>query len=166
MTYSASVMVPSWATCLMSALLKGEESSPDGDTKVFRWEQKVPIPSYLLAMAVGQLARKDISNRCAIWSEPGVVDAAAYEFAQTEDFLRTAERLAGTPYVWGRYDLLCLAPSFPYGGMENPCLTFVTPVSVVFSAVALTRYQSSSTQPFCSCFLTRLCWRETAVSQT
>ena len=55
-----------------------------------------------------------------------MVKEAAFEFSQTEDFLHAAEKLAG-PYKWGRYDLLCLPPSFPYGGMENPCLTFVTP---------------------------------------
>jgi leukotriene-A4 hydrolase len=54
-----------------------------------------------------------------LWSEPSIVEAAAWEFAQTEDFLKAAEDLAGMPYVWGRYDLLCLPPSFPYGGMEN-----------------------------------------------
>jgi leukotriene-A4 hydrolase len=124
-TYEATVTVPSWAVCVMSAVLRHE--SVHEDYKVFEWEQHVPISSYLLAMAVGDLAKKDISERCAIWSEPAMVKAAAYEFAQTEDFLQTAESLAGAPYAWGRYDLLCLPPSFPYGGMENPCLTFVTP---------------------------------------
>jgi leukotriene-A4 hydrolase len=128
MTYTASVTVPDWATCVMSALLK-EETTTNNDTttKVFTWDQPVPISSYLIAIAVGELAKKDISPRCAIWSEPSLVEAAADEFAETEDFLKIAEDLSGTPYVWGRYDLLCLPPSFPYGGMENPCLTFVTP---------------------------------------
>jgi leukotriene-A4 hydrolase len=65
-------------------------------------------------MAVGQISKKEISPRCAIWSEPAMLDAAAWEFAQAEDFLRTAEGLAGSPYAWGRYDLLCLPPSCPY----------------------------------------------------
>jgi len=111
--------------------LPEEETEGDVKYRQFVWRQTVPIPSYLLAMAVGELSKRDVSDRCAVWSEPGVVDAAAHEFAQTEDFLKTAERLAGTPYAWGRYDLLCLPPSCPYGGMENPCLTFVTPVSAV-----------------------------------
>ena len=67
-------------------------------------------------MAVGKLEKKDISHRCAVWAEPSVVEAAAYEFAQTEDFLTMAEDLAGKKYVWGRYDLLCLPGSFPFGG--------------------------------------------------
>lgn len=59
-----------------------------------------------------------------------MVDKAAFDFSQTEEFLAAAEELAG-PYEWGRYDVLCLPPSFPYGGMENPCLTFVTPTLLV-----------------------------------
>jgi leukotriene-A4 hydrolase len=125
MTYKAKVTVPKWATCVMSALL--QDTTDEDSAKVYTWDQPVPISSYLLALAVGDLTKKDISQRCAIWSEPSLVDAAANEFAETEEFLKIAEDLAGKPYVWGRYDLLCLPPSFPYGGMENPCLTFVTP---------------------------------------
>jgi leukotriene-A4 hydrolase len=125
MTYHAIVTVPFWATCVMSALL---ESSKSVDGKqVYSWKQTVPISSYLFALAVGELEKIDISKRCAIWSEPGVVKAAAEEFSETEHFLTTAEAISGKEYVWKRYDLLCLPPSFPYGGMENPCLTFVTP---------------------------------------
>jgi leukotriene-A4 hydrolase len=125
MTYKAKVTVPAWSTCVMSAVLDGTEVLDDA--KVYTWYQPVPISSYLLALAVGELAKKDISNRCAIWSEPSIVEQAAYEFAETEDFLAAAEHISGTPYAWGRYDVLCLPPSFPFGGMENPCLTFVTP---------------------------------------
>ena len=66
------------------------------------------------------------SHRVRIWSEPEVVDAAAFDFSETEDFLQAAEALT-CPYARTRYDVLCMPPSFPYGGMENPCLTFVTP---------------------------------------
>jgi len=126
MTYQARVSCPSWATCVMSAVLQDIRTTND-TTTCFVWEQRVPISSYLIAMAVGDLTKRDISPRCAVWSEPGLVEAAAYEFAQTEDFLKIAEDLAGMSYQWGRYDLLCLPPSFPFGGMENPCITFVTP---------------------------------------
>jgi len=125
MTYNAIVTVPDWATCVMSALL--ESSEHVDSNKVYSWKQAVPISSYLFALAVGQLEKKDISKRCAIWSEPGTVEAAAFEFSETEEFLLLAEKITNMEYVWKRYDLLCLPPSFPYGGMENPCLTFVTP---------------------------------------
>eukprot|EP00955_Chlamydomonas_euryale_P074387 362014-Chlamydomonas_euryale.AAC.6 len=94
--------------------------------KLFAFEQAIPIPPYLIALAVGQLEARDLSARCRVWSEPSMVDAGAYEFADTERFLAAGEAVAGE-YVWGRYDLLLLPPSFPYGGMENPCMTFVTP---------------------------------------
>ncbi|KAG7361242.1 aminopeptidase N [Nitzschia inconspicua] len=126
MTYNATVTVPKWSTAVMSALFENVEMA-DENHKVYTWNQPVPISSYLLALAVGELTKKEISKRCAIWSEPSVVDAAAWEFSETEDFLTAAEAISGKTYVWGRYDLLCLPPSFPYGGMENPCLTFVTP---------------------------------------
>jgi leukotriene-A4 hydrolase len=131
-TYGATVTVPAWATPVMSAILKTTsrahpDDSQHGSSKIYTFEQTVPISAYLLALAVGQLEKRDLSPRCAVWSEPSVVEAAAYEFAQTEEFLTMAEDLAGTPYVWGRYDLLCLCASSPYGGMENPCITFVTP---------------------------------------
>ncbi|CAM9572360.1 unnamed protein product [Ascophyllum nodosum] len=131
MTYEAKVTVPSWAKCLMSALEKTSENGAaaveeEGEKVTFSWKQPVPMPSYLIAIAVGELESRDISPRCRVWSEPGVVERAAFDFSQTEEFLQAAEGLLG-PYEWGRYDVLCLPPSFPYGGMENPCLTFVTP---------------------------------------
>jgi leukotriene-A4 hydrolase len=80
----------------------------------------------LIALVVGKLSSAVLSERSQIWTEPQTLESAAYEFAGTATYLDTAEQIL-SPYVWGRYDLLCLPPSFPYGGMENPCLTFVTP---------------------------------------
>ena len=140
-TYKANVTAPEWATVLMSALARGQKHKPSNDSEekdksaaagsgngktVWTWEQPKPISTYLIAMVVGDLASSDISPRCRVWSEPGLLDAVAYEFAETEQFLLEAEKLT-LPYAWGRYDVVCLPPSFPYGGMENPCLTFVTP---------------------------------------
>ena len=133
MTYDARVTVPRWATAVMSALSKENDNveTDTGDERVgdrmFEFSQPVPIPSYLFALAVGELGSIDVSPRCRVWSEPSMVEAAAYEFSQVENFLSAAEQVTAVPYQWGRYDLLCLPPSFPYGGMENPCLTFVTP---------------------------------------
>jgi len=120
-TYDARVLVPDWATALMSALPTGD-TFEDGKRE-FYFRQPMPISSYLLALVVGDLASKDLSDRVRVWSEPGVVDKAAYEFEETEQFLQYAEELTGIPYPWERYDIVCMPPSFPYGGMENPCLT-------------------------------------------
>ncbi|EFN56177.1 hypothetical protein CHLNCDRAFT_22427, partial [Chlorella variabilis] len=126
-SYGAAVRVPQALRALMSAvpLLQVAQRSKAG-TRVYRFKQAVPIPSYLLALAVGNLESRELGPISAVWSEPEMVEAGAYEFAETSKFLDAAEQLAG-PYQWGRYDLLLLPPSFPYGGMENPCLTFVTP---------------------------------------
>ena len=124
-TYTAKVSAPEWCTVLMSAISEKVESV-NSNTKVHHWRQNVPVPTYLIALAAGNLVSSDISPRVRIWSEPEVISAAASEFSETEDFLCVAESLT-CPYEWGRYDVLCLPPSFPYGGMENPCLTFATP---------------------------------------
>ena len=91
-----------------------------------RFSMPQPIPPYLIAFAVGDLVRRELSPRTAVWAEPPVADAAAWEFAAAPEMMARAEQLFG-PYDWDRYDLLVMPPSFPYGGMENPRLTFVTP---------------------------------------
>ncbi|KAJ2788568.1 Leucyl aminopeptidase yscIV, partial [Coemansia guatemalensis] len=124
LSYSASVRVPKPLTALMSAI--ATDSCDDGNATIFSFEQRITIPSYLIALVVGNLVSADVSERCAVWSEPENIDSCAWEFAEMETILQTAEELI-SPYLWGRYDLLVLPPSFPFGGMENPCLTFVTP---------------------------------------
>ena len=126
MTYSAHVTAPKDAMVLMSAD-NDPAAARDGDY-TFTMPQK--IPSYLLAIAAGDLVFKPIGARSGVWAEPGMADKAVAEFADTEKMIDTAEKLYG-PYRWGRYDLLVLPPSFPYGGMENPRLTFATPTVIV-----------------------------------
>ncbi|XP_014610852.1 PREDICTED: leukotriene A-4 hydrolase [Polistes canadensis] len=123
-TYSAQITAPKEMTVLMSALSGGQEETEK--TKVYTFCQSIPIPSYLIAIAVGVLASKKIGPRTTVWAEQEYIEQSAYEFAETETMLKTAEDICGR-YVWGVYDLLVLPPSFPLGGMENPCLTFVTP---------------------------------------
>ncbi|KAF9917436.1 Leukotriene A-4 hydrolase [Lobosporangium transversale] len=131
LTYSANITTPLRA--VMSAVLIGEEKCHQSESSTiaaaittYKFEQKQRIPSYLIALAVGNLEGREIGPRSMVWTEPEVLEAAAWEFIDTEEFIRTGETLL-TPYSWGRYDLLVLPASFPYGGMENPCLTFVTP---------------------------------------
>lgn len=128
-TYSAEIVAPAPLTALMSAeFVKKQSTTVDGkETVSFFFEQKIPVPTYLIALVIGAIESREVGPRTRVWAEPDVVDKAAWEFAETEQMLATAESLLG-PYVWaGRYDLLVLPPSFPYGGMENPMLTFVTP---------------------------------------
>src|SRR5438477_1887674 len=122
---SARFTVPSQLRTLRAAASKGREPSSDTEGGGV-CERPQPIPPYLLAFAVGDLTPRELSPRCAVWAERPLADAAAYEFAEAESMLRAGEELFG-PYEWDRYDVLVMPPSFPYGGMENPRLTFVTP---------------------------------------
>lgn len=121
-TYSATIRVPPGLTGLMSAARVPSGPAPTD----FRFQMPEPVPSYLIALAVGDLEFAPLGPRCGVWAEPPVLRAAAAEFADTGTMMEAAESLFG-PYRWGRYDLLVLPPSFPYGGMENPRLTFATP---------------------------------------
>ena len=123
-TFAASLDVPAELRAVMAAAALGEDTSR-GRT-VHRFEMPQAIPPYLLAFAVGDLASKDISPRSRVWAEPGELDAAVWEMSVVDEHLRIAESLFG-PYDWDRFDLLVMPPSFPYGGMENPRLTFLTP---------------------------------------
>lgn len=123
-TYDAEVTVPAPLTAVMSAGPRGQVLGSTSRTFAFAMPQ--PIPPYLLALAVGRLESRELGPRARIWAEPETVEAAAYEFAEVEAMIGCAESLFG-PYVWERYDMLVLPPSFPYGGMENPRMTFLTP---------------------------------------
>lgn len=124
-TYSARVTSRPDVMVLMSA-----DNDPaavrDG---VYEFTMPQPIPSYLLAIAAGDLVFKPVSDRAGIWAEPAMVDKAATEFEDTEKMIVATEKLYGE-YRWGRYDMLVLPPSFPFGGMENPRLTFATPTVI------------------------------------
>ncbi|GLH74074.1 aminopeptidase [Geothrix limicola] len=123
--YQAEVIVPEGLTAVMSAGPAGDEALEDG-RHLFRFSMPQPIPSYLMALAVGRLESRDLSPRARVWAEPETVASAAWEFAGVEEMIVKAEGLFGA-YPWDRYDMLVLPPSFPYGGMENPRMTFLTP---------------------------------------
>jgi len=136
-TYDAVVRCPAELNALMSALkVAGPEpaeqadwETPEGcgkDWVKHCFQQPVPIPCYLVALVCAALESRRVGPRSQVWSEKEMVDECAWEFEDTEKFVAAGENICG-PYKWGVYDLLVLPPSFPYGGMENPCLTFVTP---------------------------------------
>ena len=128
-TYDACVRVKSPLVVLMSAIQTSASNERMGDATKFTFEQLVPIPSYLIALACGDLVSRDIGPISRVWTEQAMIERAASEFAQVDEMIRDAESLMGA-YAWRRYDLLVLPPTFPYGGMENPTLTFVTPTII------------------------------------
>ncbi|NYT39343.1 M1 family metallopeptidase [Sphingomonas sp. R-74633] len=130
-TWSATLTVPDGFVAVMSGeRLDGDKGElvPHQKRK-FRFKMDKPVPPYLIAMAVGDLAFKATGPRSGVWAEPSQLDAAAYEVGDVEKMIDAAQALYG-PYRWGRYDMLVLPPSFPYGGMENPTLTFLTPTII------------------------------------
>lgn len=131
-TYSAFVKAPEGFTAVMSANRNsfGDRENRSGDKSCFYFELTIPVPSYLIALAVGDIRSARIGPRSHVWAEPSMLDRAQQEFDGIDRFIQKGEELFGE-YVWEKYDLLIMPPSFPYGGMENPCLTFVTPCLVV-----------------------------------
>ncbi|WP_433815095.1 leukotriene A4 hydrolase C-terminal domain-containing protein [Flavobacterium johnsoniae] len=121
-TYNAKVTVPKDLLAVMSAVNPQKKN----DTGVYTFKQDKAIPSYLMAIAVGDIEFQAIDNRTGVYAEPSMLKKSAWEFAELGKMVVAAEKLYG-PYRWGRYDVLVLPPSFPYGGMENPNLTFLTP---------------------------------------
>ena len=125
-TYSARLVVPAGLRAVMSA----EQLTPEGvatpEGRAFEFRLTQAIPPYLIALAVGDIAFQPVGPRTGVYAEPEVVRSAASEFGELEEMVAAAEALLG-PYPWGRYDVLVLPPSFPFGGMENPRLTFATP---------------------------------------
>jgi leukotriene A-4 hydrolase/aminopeptidase len=123
-TYDATIRTPQDLVAVMSAeMAAGGASARSGE---YKFAMPQAIPSYLIALSVGDLVFEQMSARTGVWSEPSIVGPAAKEFDDTEKMMQAVESLYGA-YRWGRYDLLVLPPSFPFGGMENPRLTFATP---------------------------------------
>jgi aminopeptidase N len=129
-TWEARIVVPAGLTAVMS----GEKLTPAGEPaadgmRAFRFRMDRPVPPYLIALAIGDIAFRPLGARTGVWAEPAMLDKAAAELSDTEKMVAAAEALYG-PYRWGRYDVLVLPPSFPFGGMENPTLTFATPTFI------------------------------------
>ena len=133
-TWSARIRVPAPLTAVMSAPREGVAGSsiqaalPTG-LRTFYYRMDHPVAPYLIAIAIGDIRFQQLGPRTGVWAEPATLPAAARELADTEKMVDAAEQLFG-PYRWGRYDMIVLPPSFPFGGMENPTLTFLTPTFI------------------------------------
>ncbi len=125
-TYDANLQVPSNLLPLMAADNNPTKKNAQGK---YSYVMDIPIPTYLIALAVGDLEFKSTGERTGVYASPVLLEAATYEFAEVEEMIKVTEELYGD-YQWGRYDILVLPTSFPYGGMENPKLTFATPTII------------------------------------
>src|SRR4051812_8601241 len=129
-TWEARIVVPRGLVAVMS----GERLTPRGEPapgggRAFRFRMVHPVAPYLIALAAGDIGFRPLGPRTGVYAEPVTLPAAARELSDTERMVSAAEALYG-PYRWGRYDVLVLPPSFPFGGMENPTLTFATPTII------------------------------------
>lgn len=124
-TYTARVQVPQGLMALMSA----ENPQQKNDSGIYHFHMDIPIPAYLMALAVGDVEFRAIDERTGVYADPVMLDKAHNEFAEVGEMVDVAESLYG-PYRWGRYDILVLPSGFPLGGMENPKLTFATPTII------------------------------------
>lgn len=154
-TYNAHVVAPKDVRVVMSA--PNDAKHPlNGD---FSFTQTHPIPSYLLAIAAGGLDARETGPRSAVYAEPGVVAKAAHEFEDTEKLIATTEKLYG-PYEWNRYDILVLPPSFPFGGMENPNMTFATPTVLVGDKSLVSLVSHELAHSWSGNLVTNASWRD------
>jgi leukotriene-A4 hydrolase len=124
-TYSADVKVPAELIALMSAN-NPKEKNPEGR---YHFEMKQAIPAYLIALAVGDMKYTSFGSTCGVYSEPELADQCKYEFVDLPKMIEVAENIYGA-YRWDQYDLVILPYSFPFGGMENPRLTFANPTLI------------------------------------
>ncbi|MBT2143811.1 MULTISPECIES: M1 family metallopeptidase [unclassified Rhodanobacter] len=154
-TYDARVTAPQDVRVAMSAI---NDAKHPLDGK-FAFRQPHPIPSYLLAISAGDLAVKETGPRSAVYAEPSVVGKAAHEFEDTEKLIAATEQLYG-PYAWGRYDILVLPPSFPFGGMENPNMTFATPTVLVGDKSLVSLVSHELAHSWSGNLVTSAAWRD------
>ncbi len=126
-TYEASITVPRPLAVVMSAEMTTPNGTDAGNgLRAYKFKMDQPVPPYLIAIAAGDIAFRSLGPRTGVYTEPTMIERSARELEDLEKMIAAAETLGG-PYRWGRYDVLVLPPSFPFGGMENPRLTFATP---------------------------------------
>nr|WP_234024864.1 M1 family metallopeptidase [Tsuneonella amylolytica] len=128
-TWTARITAPEPLDVIMSGVRQGEPEDIGNGRRAFRFAMDKPVPPYLIAIAAGDIDFQSVGPRTGVWAEPVTLARAAAEVGDTESLVTAAEGLYG-PYRWGRYDMIVLPPSFPYGGMENPVMTFLTPTFI------------------------------------
>ncbi len=128
-TWEARITAPKPLDVVMSGVQQGAPEDLGNGRRAFRFVMDKPVPPYLIAIAAGDIDFRSVGPRTGVWAEPATLDRAAQEVGDTEQMVIAAEKLYGA-YRWGRYDMIVLPPSFPYGGMENPVMTFLTPTFI------------------------------------
>lgn len=128
-TWQATISAPEPLNVVMSGVIQGDPEPEDENRRDFRFVMNNPVPPYLIAIAAGNIEFRELGPRSGVWAEPEVIESAAQEVGDTEEMIDAGIALFGD-YRWGRYDMIILPPAFPYGGMENPVMTFLTPTFI------------------------------------
>ncbi len=128
-SWEARITAPEALNVVMSAIKQGEPEDLGDGTRMHSFRMDNPVAPYLIAIAAGDIAFADLGPRSGVWAEPAILESAVAELSDTEAMIDAAEATYG-PYRWGRYDMIVLPPAFPYGGMENPVMTFLTPTFI------------------------------------
>ena len=128
-TWEATISAPEPLNVVMSGVVQGDPQAEGENRRDFRFVMNNPVPPYLIAIAAGNIEFRELGPRSGVWAEPEVIEAAAQEVGDTEEMIDAGIALFGE-YRWGRYDMIVLPPAFPYGGMENPVMTFLTPTFI------------------------------------
>jgi len=128
-TWEARITAPKPLNVVMSGISRGDPEDVGENRRAFEFVMENNVPPYLIAIAAGNIEFAELGARSGVWAEPEVLEAAQAELTDTEAMISAAEEIYGT-YRWGRYDMIVLPPSFPYGGMENPVMTFLTPTFI------------------------------------
>ncbi len=128
-TWEATISAPEPLNVVMSGVIQGDPEPEGENRRDFRFVMNNPVPPYLIAIAAGNIEFRELGSRSGVWAEPEVIEAAAQEVGDTEEMIDAGIALFGE-YRWGRYDMIILPPAFPYGGMENPVMTFLTPTFI------------------------------------
>ncbi|WP_255573801.1 M1 family metallopeptidase [Erythrobacter sp. SCSIO 43205] len=128
-TWEATISAPEPLNVVMSGVVQGDPQEEEGSRRAFSFVMNNAVPPYLIAIAAGNIEFRELGPRSGVWAEPEVIEAAAQEVGDTEALIDAGIALFGD-YRWGRYDMIVLPPAFPYGGMENPVMTFLTPTFI------------------------------------
>ena len=153
--YEARIRAPKELFAVMSAVNR-PDAKRDGD---YRFRMPQPVPSYLIALAVGDIRFRPIGERTGVYAERAVLRGAAHEFEDVEAMMRATEKTYGA-YRWDRYDMLVLPPSFPYGGMENPRLTFLTPTAIIGDKSGISLIAHELAHSWSGNLVTNATWRD------
>eukprot|EP00927_Polykrikos_kofoidii_P049772 TRINITY_DN43785_c0_g1_i1.p1 TRINITY_DN43785_c0_g1~~TRINITY_DN43785_c0_g1_i1.p1 ORF type:complete len:623 (-),score=111.48 TRINITY_DN43785_c0_g1_i1:103-1971(-) len=160
-SFTLTVTCPQPLVALGSGIRQDCSDEASNGTNTFKFSQNVPVMAYLVAVICGSLEERSVGSRSSIWVESPVADAAQEEFQGVPDaFIGAAEKIVGSSYDWGRYDIALLPRSFIFGGMENPNMTFFSSALMTGDGSLLTTLAHEITHAWSGNLVTNAKWKD------